>query len=560
MGHRTHGLRAKAAAIQTGGLRRRWLAVLAVPVLVAATAAMAGPASAVGAAGAAGGIGAVGAGHVSMQAASAASRLPAGMANRPGSRKIIIRLVRKVDAAKLPKPKITRPEAEPVETNPKHLKPRTTGVVAIALRGKAGIGLTRPGSPAISQGVSVTGEQIDGKIPPDTQVAAGGTKGQWIVEMVNHAGLVFSNSGTLLDSFDLGALFFGATGSGSDPKVVYDRASGDFFAAYLLPGIGGTNKSQVSLAVSNNPLGLWAVYTVSVENLLQDQPKLGFSSDKLVMSWNQNGNSGPEQYMVIQKAGVVALAPSVPAVIWNPDSARLNVIPAVQLTSGNTSFAIYHNYNSSSVGVMAFTGVPGVSPVNFTEADRGVASTTSPPGGVQPGASSPKLATGDDRLQSAAWWNGNLWATGNDACRYRTDSATRACLRVVHISTVSMTVVRDVDITLVGGSLMYPAVTIDSQGSLWLAFSASSPSLFASAAIAEAPGGTIGSSIGGIIYKSGTGEMDYSGCTKPATQRFGDYSGIAADPVRLGVWAAVEDGALAKQPCFWSTQVAQFAP
>jgi hypothetical protein len=29
---------------------------------------------------------------------------------------------------------------------------------------------------------------------------------------------------------------------------------------------------------------------------------------------------------------------------------------------------------------------------------------------------------------------------------------------------------------------------------------------------------------------------------------------------RLGIWAAAEDGALANQPCFWSTQVAQFAP
>jgi hypothetical protein len=340
-------------------------------------------------------------------------------------------------------------------------------------------------------------------------------------------------------------------------------------ADYVKPGrkyqlaassIGGTNKSQINLAVSSNPLGSWSVYTVSVENLLQDQPKLGFSSDKLVMSWNQNGNSGPEQYMAIQKSGVVALASSVPAVIWNPDSSRLNVIPAVQVTSSGTAFAIFHNYNSSSIGVMAFTGVPGVSPVSFTQAVRGVASTTSPPGGLQPGASSPRLATSDDRLESAVWSNGNLWAAGNDACKYRSDSATRACLRVVHVSTASMTVLRDVDITLVGGSLMYPAVVVDSEGNLWLSFSASSPSLFASAAIAEAPGGTIGSSIGGIIDKSGSGEMDYGSCTKPPGQRFGDYSGIAADPVRLGVWAAAEDGALAKQSCFWSTQVAQFTP
>ena len=548
MRHHTGKGRARVTAILAAALRRRGLAVVALAVVAVAVVAAVGPAAPADAS------------HGNLGSARTAAWMRGELGSGLSSRAIVIRLVRKVDAATLPKPAITKLEPEPVETNPKQLKPRTTGIVTVALGGKGGSPGTRSGSLAISPGVSVTGQQIDGVIPPDTQVAAGGTKGQWIVEMVNHAGLVFSNSGTLLNSFDLGALFFGATGSGTDPKVVYDRASGDFFAAYLLPGIGGTSKSQINLAVSSNPLGVWSVYRVSVENLLQDQPKLGFSSDKLVMSWNQNGNSGPEQYMVIQKSGVVALASSVPAVIWNPDSSRLNVIPAVQVTSGATAFAIYHNYNSSSVGVMAFTGVPGVSAVNFTQVVRGVASTTSPPGGLQPGAGSPQLATGDDRLESAVWSNGNLWAAGNDACRYRTDSATRACLRVVHISTVSMTVLRDVDITLVGGSLMYPAVVIDSQGNLWLAFSASSPSLFASAAIAEAPGGTIGSSIGGIIYKSGTGEMDYHGCTNPPTQRFGDYSGIAADPVRLGIWAAAEDGAQAKQPCFWSTQVAQFSP
>jgi hypothetical protein len=548
MRHSTRKVRAKVAAIPAVAQRRRSLAAIALPVVVAATVAAAGLATPADAS------------LARLGSAPAAVPARGEMQSVPQSRTIIIRLVRRVDAAKLPKPKITNPEAEPVETSPKHLKPRSTGIVTMVLRGKGGSARNRPDNPAISQGISVTGLQDGGPIPPDTQVAAGGTKGQWIVEMVNHAGAVYSNSGAQLNSFDLGALFFGVAGTGGDPKVVYDRASGDFFASFLRFRIGGTNKSQINLAVSSNPLGSWSVYTVSVENLLQDQPKLGFSSDKLVMSWNQNGNSGPEQYMAIQKSGVVALASSVPAVIWNPDSSRLNVIPAVQVTSGGTAFAIFHNYNSSSIGVMAFTGVPGVSPVSFTQAVRGVASTTSPPGGLQPGASSPRLATGDDRLESAVWSNGNLWAAGNDACKYRSDSATRACLRVVHVSTASMTVLRDVDITLVGGSLMYPAVVVDSEGNLWLSFSASSPSLFASAAIAEAPGGTIGSSIGGIIDKSGSGEMDYSSCTKPPGQRFGDYSGIAADPVRLGVWAAAEDGALAKQSCFWSTQVAQFTP
>ena len=63
---------------------------------------------------------------------------------------------------------------------------------------------------------------------------------------------------------------------------------------------------------------------------------------------------------------------------------------------------------------------------------------------------------------------------------------------------------RDVDITMVGGDVMYPAVTIDADGNLWLAFSSSSTSQFASSEIAEAPGGTIGATIGATIYQTGS--------------------------------------------------------
>ncbi|MGO8956162.1 MAG: hypothetical protein ACLQFR_02125, partial [Streptosporangiaceae bacterium] len=174
----------------------------------------------------------------------------------------------------------------------------------------------------------------------------------------------------------------------------------------------------------------------------------------------------------------------------------------------------------------------------------------------------PKLEAGDDRLESAVWSNGNLWAGGNDSCRYRTDTAARSCLRVIHISTASMTVLRDVDITMVGGDVMYPAVMIDNQGDFWVAFSSSSTTQYPSSEVAEAPGATIGSTIGGIIYRTGSGVISYTSCyPPPVRQRFGDYSGAADDPAESGIWAATEWGApSAKVQCSWATQVAQFRP
>jgi len=166
MRHQARKVRAKVTAIHAGTLRRRTLAVFALAVVVAAIVAAAGPASPAEAS------------HASPGSARTAARMPDKMQSGPRSRTITIRLVRKVDAAKLPEPKITKPESEPVETNPKHLKPRTTGIVTAVLHGKGRGRGTRAESPAISQGVSVTGQQIDGTIPPDTQVAAGGAKGQ----------------------------------------------------------------------------------------------------------------------------------------------------------------------------------------------------------------------------------------------------------------------------------------------------------------------------------------------------------------------------------------------
>lgn len=496
-------------------------------------------------------------------ARSAAGGRPAAAASsvtRHFGRRVVIRFKRKVDAGQLPPPKPVKGviSVEPKETSPRTGRPRTNGVIALRPRHlplQAGRRLATIAG--IVGGPSAAGLTIDGKVPPDTQLAVGTSR---VMEAVNDSAEVFNRSGTELGSFDLGTLFDGSPGVGTDPKLGFDAATRTFFAVYLTPRSGS---SEIDLGVTTDPLGTWTIYTVHVENRLQDQPKLGFSSDKIVLAWNDNGNSGPEEYQVIQKAGVIARLGTVPGTIWGPDSSRLNVVPAVQLSRGNTAFAIYHNYNSASVGVLSFTGVPGVSSVSFTEVDRGVARTSAPPPATQPPAAgkatSQKLDTGDDRLESAVWRAGELWAAGNDTCRFRTDTASRSCLRVIHVLTSSMTLTRDVDITTVGGDAMYPAVVLDSANDIWIAFSSVSRTQFASAEIAEADHGTIGSSIGAAIYGAGSGDIDYSACTSPPVERFGDYTGAAIDPLQdaHGVWAAAEFGIAG---CSWGTQVAAFTP
>jgi hypothetical protein len=467
-------------------------------------------------------------------------------------------LRRRVDAGQLPPARLGGPiQTEPEETGPKKARPpRTAGVVALEPRK---IGRRTATIASIVGGASVPGLTIDGKVPPDLTVAAGTTR---IIETVNDSAQVFDHAGTSLGTFDLGTLFDGVAGEGTDPKVAYDAPSRTFFMVYLTAGLAG-GASEIDLGVATDPLGAWTIYDVHNEGRLQDQPKLGISSDKVTISWNDNGNSGPEEYKVIQKSGLVAHHGTVPGSIWGPDSSRLNVVPAIQLSSGNTAFAIFHNYGSATVGLMAFTGTPGVSAVSFTETDRGVARTSAPPNAAQPraaaGKASPRLDTGDDRLESAVWRAGNLWASGNDTCRYRTDTSSRSCLRLIHVLTAGMTVARDVDITMVGADVMYPAVVLDRSNDIWISFSSASTSQFAAAEVAEADAGAIGASIGANIYATGTGSIDYSGCTTDPRTRFGDYLGAASDPARegQGVWVGGEFGVAG---CSWGTQVAAFTP
>jgi hypothetical protein len=478
-------------------------------------------------------------------------------------RAISVKRIRIVSASKLPPPVKGKLQHEPDETKPVRKGVRTTGIVRLKPT-KATVarqGTKSPFVPDITEPVSFTGLGPDGEIPPDTQIAVSGS---WVVEEENRAMDIFLHDGTLAQSIDLGTLFTGTPG-GTDPKIVYDQTSHTFFSTYLIGVPGSSGATDVDLAVTSNPRGTWTIYGVHRENRLQDQPKLGFSSDKVLISWNDNGNSGPEEYVVLKKASLVAGAASVPGTTWSPDGSRLNLIPAVQFGSGRTAFAIYHNYNTSSVGVLAFTGLPGVSPVSFTDNGLVIAHTTSPPSAAQPGQGklTPRLDTGDDRLESAVWSGGNLWAAGNDRCQSAADTTARSCLRVLHISTGLMRVIRDVDITMLGGDVMYPAVMLDAQGNLWLAFSSSSAHQFASSEVAEAPGGTIGGSIGAVNYQTGSGLIDFSVCAPDAGPRFGDYSGIALDPPPgpQGIWAATEFGSPSPGfTCDWATQVAEFSP
>lgn len=419
--------------------------------------------------------------------------------------------------------------------------------------------------------------------PPDTQVAVGPTR---VVEMTNVTGQVYMKSGTADGAaFNLSD-FFGAplntmtTPAYSDPRVIYDPLSSRFFASILIfdrcdsrpppKGTGCTTNSdsEVDIAVSsgNTPSG-WSVYAAytNTSNVLADQPKLGVSNDKVVMTWNNNGFSGPYQFLMLQKSDLTSAAGSVGEFFFSLDTNHFNVIPVQSMSSTNTEFAVSANQNSSTLTLFAFTGTPAGGNAAFTTQDFSIGTYSTPPGTVQSGDTR-TLDSGVPAVQSAVWDNGLLWASGNDSCQPPGDTRQRACIRLDRLTTSGNvgTLTQDTDLGQNGAYLIYPSVMTDAGGNLFIGHSVSSSTQFGTAGMSFAPVGLLPGSLSGIDYLAGSGPYNCTFCYdtsgNPTDNRWGDYSGAQRDPANpWDVWFAEEYGSTSSTNTdAWGTAIGRF--
>jgi hypothetical protein len=448
---------------------------------------------------------------------------------------------------------------------------RRAGVVAVAPAGLAGA--PAPQTEQSLAAFPVMDEQRQqtlfgsdqGREPPDTQLAAGPT---FLVEATNSSLSTWSKSGSLVTSQDLNVFFaLPPPLAFSDPRIIYDSESGRWFLSGL--GFDANNNSQVFIAASrtSDPTGAWEVYRLSVAvGILQDQPMIGVSSDKVVISWNDYSGGPPgnppftgQETWVLQKSDLVAAA-TVRFSSFSPDPNRFRIVPAQSLTPTSTEWLTYNNSDcpqlgcttgGPTVGVVAITGTPAANNVLSSEFDPAIRATTAPPDPRQP-SGIPVYTLGDDRFLSAVWQNGTLWTSGNDACLPTGDGAMRSCMKLVAISTAgaSPTVTQDFDGGTNGTDLYYPAVTLDSSGDLFVAFSESSPGEYPTAAARDIRAATPGIFENEVTMAQGLGS--YTGT------RWGDYSAAAPDPNNPAVvWVTAEYQASATVGAIWGTATAR---
>lgn len=398
--------------------------------------------------------------------------------------------------------------------------------------------------------------------PPDVQVAVGPNH---VFEMVNVKGEIWNkNTGTSIQNVTLGSFFgFSSTTNGlSDPKILYDNQSSRWFTS-----IENFTNNTIAIAVSqtNDPTGSWYKFHDSSYSDCPDQPKIGVSDDKLVVSVNDfscsTGAFLNAEVHVFNKTKLITGAESMqnlslPVTDFGitPVQSQSSTSPLYMVSDGGVS-------STNQIRLYNLTGqVPNVVIKGGTPAVLTVNTIHLAPSAVQP-ITTTLLDTGDTRVLDAAWYKGKLWFSLNDGCTPNGDTITRSCIRLTQINTNTTTVTQDFDINASSTYYYYPALRLDEFGGLGTIFgtsnSATYPSLLVTAQAASDPV----KSYKPLSYlKNGTNYEDVlDGCPTSNTftcARYGDYFGASLDPSdNSRVWVAGEYNKLAPGHTFatWST-------
>jgi hypothetical protein len=399
--------------------------------------------------------------------------------------------------------------------------------------------------------------------PPSTQVAAGPGE---LVEVVNSTLSIWSDTGSEMGSpVDLNTFFDVPSGySFTDPQAMYDFQSGFWFVSGW--SYNSSYDSDTYLAVSSDPSGSWTVYTVqsNTSSELTDQPMIGVCDDNVVEAWNEYTVSGATTTydeavaLVLDKAELVAGDSTVASQEF-ANASQFRLVPA---RSESTPATCYMTTNNASDDLPGSTATPtlGVIAVNgtapsatLTETDLPIAATYPPPDPSQPSGTTNDTLI-DDRMLSAVWQDNVLWTSATDACTPPGDTTVRDCMRLDEVSTSGSapTLMQDFDLATNGLDEYYPAVSLDSSGDLFVAYSASSATQFAGAYAVISPASSVSSFTAPTTIEAGS--ASYTGA------RWGDYSDAAPDPSVAGaVWVSGEYAPPDASAPDWGTAAAELS-
>jgi hypothetical protein len=408
-----------------------------------------------------------------------------------------------------------------------------------------------PGAAAPVALGNFAGIPATGFIPPDCTLATGPNH---ILAAVNTTFAIYSKAGggpllqkTLTQWFanvKPNAFIF-------DPKAIYDQ----FAARWILVAMAVPAEQNqagswflISVSKSSDPLGGWWNYALDAAadgstptNNWADYPGVGVDALNLYLTANMfefDGDFAYAKIRVVSKAPLYAGLPvgwlDYPKLKNADGSFAFTVQPCHTFGTPGTEYFVNSYYPTGSVMFpkkLSLWALPNTLP-NLTRTTVTTVPFGLPPDAVQKGGGTP-LDTGDVRVLNAVFRGGSVWATLTTSVFFTSNVAG---LQWFQINPVSSTIVQQGVFGSPNRFCFYPAVMPDTNGNLVVCFSRCSSTEFASMHYTGRrvtdPPGTLQAS---ALLKSGT--ANYFALDQFGRNRWGDYTGIAVDPIdQRSVW------------------------
>lgn len=401
---------------------------------------------------------------------------------------------------------------------------------------------------AISPGVST---------PPDTNGAVGpnhlllATNGT--VRVQDRSGNVLSSITLLAFWMDLGVV------DAFDPRSYYDPHSGRFIMTTCGDRRSATSAMLLAVSETNDPTGNWHRWVLDADaaNInWVDFGNLGFTQGEITFTSNLFRNSNDEfmgvQFWRINKASTLD-GGGITMETFKVTNAGGTLVPVTTFDAGVSRQYVIRTgmanlFSQGRVQLFRIDGELGSSVLTaLPYAALGAPWSSLPPSAPQLGSTS-RIVTNEDRILSAIYRNGRVWACHNGGLPALGATRTGAIWWEVNPATgqaVQQGMLQD---AAANRSFYYPSIVVNDQGLMMLGCSGSSPTEYVGGYYAwRNPDSPLGELEGYQRYRGGLGV--YVGT------RWGDYSGIYPDPVvGSSVWVLQQYADLSNR---WGIQWAQ---
>jgi hypothetical protein len=456
-------------------------------------------------------------------------------------------------------------EPLPVADEPPDSVIASRSELAESIGGPAAQAPAAPPPAAPSQGGFIAGQHNNTSIPPDTSGAVGPTH---VMTALNNDVMIHDRTGALVSKTTLNRFWqaLGFAGGTFDPKLVYDPFEERFIFVTMQNAERPDSRMLIAVSRTSDPRGLWFPAAIPVDaaaqgNVWLDYPSLGFCADKITVSVNLftingNGFAGATIY-AFDKAAMVAGAPAAMQRFVLVSQGGTHA-PAVTYDSALTTQYLISRWSLRTAAVFELTGNPATNNAQLSQPKivqaGGSAWDNRPSASIAPQSGSARtISAGDDRMQSACFRGGKLYAT--QSIFLPQGGSTRSAVQwwVVDPTNASLANGRIDD---PNGTFLYsfPSLSVNRNGDLMIGHAVFSSTTFAAGAYTLKLAGAAAAQP--VVFAPGAAAyfVTFGG----SQNRWGDYSITQVDPEDDTTFWTCQEFVLSKD--VWAVKWNQPAP